>query len=171
MTAMSTIRKTVVTGLAVVAIGAGWLAKTVAQDASSYPFVTVFDHEKVDASFAKAVSAGGSMVLFRRTTPQGVYRVNTQSRESVLAACPIEGCSHEGFTAIVYVVSGAATLVIGGPAVAAKTAEPDKFGGEPIQPGESHRISKGDVIIVPPGRIHWYKNVEVPFRYLEVQTP
>jgi len=168
---MLTIRKAVLAGLAVVAIGAGWLAKTFAQEVSSYPFVTIFDHEKVDASFAKAVSAGGSMVLFRRATPQGAYRVNTQSRESVLAACPTEGCSHMGFTAVVYVVSGAATLVIGGPAVAAKTTVPDKFGGEPIQPGESHRISKGDVIIVPPDRIHWYKNVVAPFRYLEVQTP
>jgi Cupin len=168
---MLNFQRTVLTGLAVVAIGVGGLAKTLAQEASSYPFVTVFDHENVDASFAKAVPAGGSMVLFRRTTPQGAYRVNTQSRESVLAACPTEGCSHVGFTAVVYVVSGAATLVIGGPRVAAETVAPDKFGGQPIQPGESHRISKGDVIIVPPGRIHWYKNVEVPFRYLEVQTP
>ena len=87
---MSDIRKTVLTGLAVVAFGAGWLSKTVAQEASSYPFVTVFDHEKVNASFAKAVSAGGSMVLFRRTTPQGTYRVNAQSRESVLAPCRTE---------------------------------------------------------------------------------
>ena len=62
-------------------------------------------------------------------------------------------------------------LVIGGPAVEAKTTAPDKIGGQPIQPGESHRISKGDVIIVPPDRIHWHKNVEAPFRYLEVQTP
>jgi mannose-6-phosphate isomerase-like protein (cupin superfamily) len=159
------------TALAVVAISAGWLADTVAQEPSTYSFVTVFDHEKVDASFAKALSAGGSMILFRRTTPQGVYRVNTQSRESVLAACPTEGCSHEGFTAVVYVVSGAATLVIGGPAVGAKTEAPDKFGGQPIRSGESHRISKGDVIVVPPNRLHWYKNVEAPFRYLEVQTP
>ena len=69
-----------------------------------------------------------------------------------------------------YVVSGAATLVIGGP-VTAKTAAPDQFGGQPILSGQSHRISKGDVIIVPPDHIHWYKNVEAPFRYLEVQTP
>jgi len=168
---MSNMRKMVLTGLAVVAFGAGWLSKTVAQDASSYTFVTVFDHEKVDASFAKAVSAGGSMVLFRRATPQGAYRVSTQSRESVLSACPTEGCSHKGFTAVVYVVSGAATLVIGGPAAADKTAAPDKFGGQPVLPGESHRISQGDVIIVPPDHVHWYKNVDAPFRYLEVQTP
>ena len=168
---MFNLRRIVLTGFAVAVISLGWLANTVAQEPSTYSSVTVFDHEKVNASFAKALSAGGSMILFRRTTPQGVYRVNTQSRESVLAACPTEGCSHEGFTAIVYVVSGAATLVIGGPAVAAKTEAPDKFGGQPIHSGESRRISKGDVIVVPPNHLHWYKNVEAPFRYLEVQTP
>src|SRR3984957_20315299 len=168
---MLNIRRMFLTALAVVAISAGWLADTVAQEPATYSFVTVFDHEKVDASFAKALSVGGSMILFRRTTPQGVYRVNTQSRESVLAACPTEGCSHEGFTAVVYVVSGAATLVIGGPAGGGETEAPDKFGGQPIRSGESHRISKGDVIVVPPNRVHWYKNVEAPFRYLEVQTP
>lgn len=168
---MFNIRRIVLTCFAMAAISSGWLANTVAQEPSTYSSVTVFDHEKVDASFDKALSAGGSMILFRRTTPQGIYRVNTQSRESVRAACPTEGCSHEGFTAVVYVVSGAATLVIGGPAVASKTEAPDKFGGQPMQSGESHRISKGDVIIVPPNHIHWYKNVEAPFRYLEVQTP
>jgi quercetin dioxygenase-like cupin family protein len=48
---------------------------------------------------------------------------------------------------------------------------PDKFGGRSIQGGESYRISKGDVYIVPPDTIHWYKNVETPFRYIEVPVP
>ena len=110
-------------------------------------------------------------MLFRRTSPDGPYRVNTQMRESVLGACPAEGCSHKGFTAVVYVVSGAATLVMGGKAGSDKSSEPDKFGGQPLLPGESHRISTGDVVIVPPDHFHWYKNVEAPFRYIEVQTP
>jgi mannose-6-phosphate isomerase-like protein (cupin superfamily) len=38
---------------------------------------------------------------------------------------------------------------------------PDKFGGALIQGGQSHRISKGDVYIVPPDTIHWYRHVEV----------
>ena len=168
---MFNLRKTALAGLADVAIGAGWLARASAQENSSSPIVTYFDHQKVDASFSKAVAAGGTMTLWSRTSSKGTYNVNTQSRESVSGACGNEGCSHKNFTAVVYVVSGAATLVIGGPAVAAKTVVPDKFGGQPIQSGESHRISKGDVIIVPPDRIHWYKNVEAPFRYLEVQTP
>lgn len=168
---MLNLRRTALAVLAVIAMGAAWISRTAAQDPSTYTFVTIFDHKKVDASFNKALSSGGGMILFRRTTPQGIYRVNTQSRESTLGACPKEGCSHTGFTAVVYVVSGAATLVLGGPAGAAKASAPDKFGGQAILPGESHRISQGDVIVVPPDRPHWYKNVEAPFRYLEVQTP
>jgi mannose-6-phosphate isomerase-like protein (cupin superfamily) len=165
---MWNIRKTVLTGLAVVAIAAIWHAKTSAQENSSAGVVTVFDHEKLDASFAKAVSNGGSDLLWSRTSSKGATNVSTHSRESVKAACKPEGCSHTGFTAVVYVVSGAATLVIGG---TAKNAAPDKFGGQAIQGGESHRISKGDVYIVPPDTIHWYKNVETPFRYIEVPVP
>ena len=165
---MLMIRKTALTGLAVVAIGAFWHAKTSAQDHSSSGVVTVFDHEKLDASFTKAVSNGGSNLLWSHTSSKGTYNVDTHSRESVKAACKPEGCSHDGYTAVVYVVSGAATLVIGG---TAKTTAPDKFGGQSIQGGESRRITKGDVYIVPPDTIHWYKNVETPFRYLEVPVP
>ena len=165
---MLKIRKTALTGLAVVAIGAVWHAKTSAQENSSAGVVTVFDHQKMDASFAKAASNGGSNLLWSHTSSIGTYNVDTHSRESVKAACKPEGCGHKGYTAVVYVVSGAATLVVGG---TAKTTAPDKFGGQSIQGGESRRISKGDVFIMPPDTIHWYKNVETPFRYLEVPVP
>ena len=165
---MWNIRKTVLTGLAVVAIAAMWHAKTSAQENSSSGVVTVFDHEKLDTSFAKAASNGGSNLLWSHTSSKGTYNVDTHNRDSVKAACKPEGCSHKDFTAVVYVVSGAATLVVGG---TAKTTSPDKFGGQSIRGGESHRISKGDVFIMPPDTIHWYKNVEAPFRYLEVPVP
>ena len=175
---MWNIRRAVLTGLAVVAIGACWHAKTIAQGNSpsgaaqgrtaGTGVVTVFDHEKLNASFAKALSNGGSNLLWSHTSKQGTYNVSTHSRESVKAACQPDGCSHKDYTAVVYVVSGAATLVIGG---TAKTTAPDQFGGQSIPGGESHRISKGDVYIVPPDTIHWYKNVESPFRYVEVPVP
>jgi mannose-6-phosphate isomerase-like protein (cupin superfamily) len=165
---MLNVRMTVLTGLAVVAIGALWHAKTSAQENSSSGVVTVFDHEKLDASFAKALSNGGSNLLWSRTSSIGTYDVSTHSRESVKAACKPEGCGHTGYTAVVYVVSGAATMVVGG---TVKASAPDKFGGQSIQGGESHRISKGDVFIMPPDTIHWYKDVEAPFRYIEVPVP
>jgi len=33
------------------------------------------------------------------------------------------------------------------------------------------RLLRRETQAVPPDHIHWYKNVEAPFRYLEVQTP
>ena len=160
---MWNIRRTVLAGLAVLAIGAFWPAKTMAQEKPG--IVTVFDHEKLDASFDKALDNGGTNLLWNHTSNGTIYKVDTHSRESVKAACKPEGCSHTGYTAVVYVVSGAATLVIGG---TTKAAGPDKFGGDSVGGGESHRISRGDVYIVPPNTLHWYKNVEPPFRYVEV---
>jgi mannose-6-phosphate isomerase-like protein (cupin superfamily) len=167
---MLRIRRAVPISLAVIAIVAVWHAKTIAQEHSysGSGVITVFDHEKLDASFAKAVSNGGSDVLWSHTSSKGTYNVNTHSRESVKAACKPEGCSHKDFTAVVYVVSGAATLVMGG---TLKTTAPDRFGGQPIQGGESHRVTKGDLYIVPPDTVHWYKDVETPFRYIEVPVP
>jgi hypothetical protein len=98
---MLNIQKTVVTGSAVVAIGAVWNAKSMAQEKSSAGIVAVFDHEKLDASFAKAFSNGGSNLLWSR-------------RESPKAACKPEGCSDKDYTAVVYVLSGTGTLLIGG---------------------------------------------------------
>jgi hypothetical protein len=165
---MCTLRRAVLTGLAVVAIGAVWQGNTTAQENSNAGIITVFDHQKLDASFAKALSNGGSDLLWSRASSKGTFNVSTHSREAVKSACKPEGCSHTGFTAFVYVVSGGATLVIGG---TTKASGPDKFGGQPIQGGESHRISKGDAYIVPPDTIHWYKDVEAPFRYIEVPIP
>ncbi len=162
---MLNMRKIVLAGLAIVAMVAVWHGKTRAQEDPSVGVVTVFDHEKLDASFAKALSNGGSDVLWGHTSDKGAFTVTTHSRESVKSACKLEGCSHKGYTAVVIVVNGAATLVIGG---TAKAAPSDKFGGQSIQGGESHRISKGDVYIVPPDTIHWYKDVQAPFRYIEV---
>src|SRR5947209_15769490 len=132
MTTMSNIRKIVLTGLAVIAIGAVWRIKTVAQENSSAGIVTVFDHEKLDASFAKALSNEGSDLLWSHTSSKGTYNVDSHSRESLKAACKPEGCSHKDFTAVVYVVSGAATLVVGG---TARASARDKFGGRTIQGG------------------------------------
>ena len=166
------IRKTALTAFAAIAFSAGWLAKTTAQQIPSVPPMTYFSHEKVDASFAKAAASNGGRVLFSRKDSQGrTFTVNTNSRGQ---ADKGELHSHEGWTAVVVVMSGAATFVTPGTAVAAKAAKttaPDALGGQLIGRGESHRISKGDVVIVPPGVTHSYHNIEEPFRYLVVQTP
>jgi ABC-type uncharacterized transport system substrate-binding protein len=77
---MLNIRKTVLTGLAVVVLGAVWHAKTTAQENSSFGVVTVFDHQKLDASFAKALSNEGTNLLWSHTSAAGSYNVDTHSR-------------------------------------------------------------------------------------------
>lgn len=165
---MLNLRRAALITLAFVVSAALWHAKTSAQENSSAGIITVFDRAKLDASFAKALANDGSTLLWSHTSSAGTYNVDTHSRESAKSACKPEGCSHKGFTAVVYVVSGAATLVVGG---TAKAAALDKFGGQSIQGGQSHRISQGDVYIVPPDTIHWYKDVQAPFRYIEVPVP
>ena len=166
---MWNIRKTIMTGAAVIA-AAAWHANSVAQEnaASGAGVATVYDHAKLDASFAKALANGGSAPVWSRTSSYGTSDVSVHSRESTKSACAPQGCSHKGYTAVVIVVSGAATLEIGG---TAKAAAADKFGGELVQGGQSHRISQGDIFIMPPDTLHWYRNVAGPFRYIEVPVP
>jgi mannose-6-phosphate isomerase-like protein (cupin superfamily) len=167
---MWSIRKTMMLGVAVVAAGAAWHAESVAQEntTSGVSVVTVFDHAKLDTSFADALANGGSAPLWSRTSANETSHVSVHSRESAKSACPAQGCSHKGYTAVVIVTSGAATLVVGG---TSKAVTADKVGGQPVQGGESHRISQGDVYIVPPDTFHWYKDVAAPFHYIEVPVP
>jgi len=164
-------RKSIGTGaIAVIAAAAAWHAESIAREnsASGVGVVTVFDHAKLDTSFAKALANGGTAPLWSRTSSYGTSNVSVHSRESAKSTCPAEGCSHKGYTAVVIVTSGAATLMVGG---TAKAAAPDKFGGQMVQGGQSHRISQGDVFIMPPDTMHWYRDVAAPFRYIEVPVP
>src|ERR1700690_3278950 len=104
MATMWNIRRTVLAGLAVLVIGALWPARTMAQEKPGV--VTVFDHEKLDASFDKALDNGGTNLLWNHTSNGTIYKVDTPSRESVKSACKPEGCSHTRYTPVVYGVRG-----------------------------------------------------------------
>ena len=138
---MWSIRKMVMTGAAVIAAGAAWHVQSVAQEnaASGVGVATVFDHAKLDASFGSALANGGSARVWSRTSSYGTSDVSVHSRESAKSACPPQGCSHKGYTAVVIVTSGAATLEVGG---TTKAAGADKFGGQLVQGGESHVSAK-----------------------------
>jgi quercetin dioxygenase-like cupin family protein len=169
---MVNLRKIVPAALVVVAFSAGWFAKTAAQQKSAPPPIVYFSHDKVDASFAKAIATDGTRILFSRKDSQGAtYTVHTNSRTKADEGQPH---SHEGWTAVVVIMSGAATFVTPGTPGASATAKSsvaEDLGGQIIGSGETHRIGKGDVVIIPPGVQHIYKDVEEPFHYLVVQTP
>ncbi len=166
MLSMRTVMMTVVVA---VAFGVGLLAKTNAQPKAPAPLITYFSHEKVDASFAQALASTGSKDLFARKDRQGrTWTVHSNSRGK---ADEGQLHSHEDWTGVVVIMSGAATFITPGTASTAQGARETPEGGRSIGAGESHRVSKGDVVIIPPGAAHMYKNIEEPFRYLVVQTP
>jgi quercetin dioxygenase-like cupin family protein len=41
--------------------------------------------------------------------------------------------------------------------------------GATIEGGETHHLAKGDVLVIPAGTPHWYKDVEGSITYLEVR--
>src|SRR5215471_19728558 len=144
---MLSVRTVMTAAVAVVAFGAGWLAKTSAQQKAPASPITYFSHEKVDASFAQALVSTGGKQLFVRKDRQGrTWAVNSNSRGK-----SDEGKlhSHEDWTGVVVIMSGAATFITPGAASGAKGKETPE-GGQLIGGGESHRVGKGDVVIIPP---------------------
>ena len=133
------------------------LAKAGASALSEVPApVTYFDRQKVEAAFQKGA------VLFDSSDK---YMVHASRREK-----PGMAEIHTRDADIVYVFEGTATLVTGGTAVDSKTVAPDEIRGKEISGGETHQIAKGDVIIVPAGVPHWFKEVTNPFVYYVVKA-
>ena len=120
------------------------------------PSVTFFDSGQVRAAFDKGA------VLFNQGES---YMVHASRREK-----PGMAEIHTKDADIVYVLDGAATLVTGGTAVDAKVTETDELRGSSISGGEAYQLKRGDVIIVPAGVPHWFKEVSNPFLYYVVKA-
>lgn len=88
------------------------------------------------------------------------YKVNASRRDA-----PGQAEIHTRATDVIYVVEGSATFVTGGQAIEPKEIAPNEIRGRAIEGGEAHQISKGDVVVVPAGVPHWFKEVHGPFLY------
>jgi uncharacterized protein GlcG (DUF336 family)/mannose-6-phosphate isomerase-like protein (cupin superfamily) len=118
--------------------------------------VTYFQKEKVDAAFAKGA------VLFNDSDK---YMVHASRREQ-----PGVAEIHTKDADIIYVLEGTSTFVTGGTALAPAATAPDEIRGKKIEGGDTRQIAKGDVIIVPAGVPHWFKEVTNPFLYYVVKA-
>lgn len=76
---------------------------------------------------------------------------------------------HERETDVVYVLEGTATLVTGGTLIDARTVSPGEIRAANVQGGETRKLAKGDVVIIPPNTPHWFKEVSDPFLYYVVK--
>lgn len=77
---------------------------------------------------------------------------------------------HSRDTDIIYMLEGTATLVTGGNLIDAKTIEPEEIRGRESQDGDSRTIAKGDVVVIPNGTPHWFKEVRGPINYYVVKV-
>jgi glc operon protein GlcG len=77
---------------------------------------------------------------------------------------------HTRDTDLIYMLEGSATLVTGGTVIDSKTIEPEEIRGRESKGGESRTITKGDVVVIPAGTPHWFKEVNGPINYYVVKV-
>jgi glc operon protein GlcG len=119
--------------------------------------VSYFPSKDVEAAFSKGA------VLVDGTNRN--YMIHTSRREkSGLAEV------HEQDADLIRVVDGKATLVTGGSVVDPAPTGPGEIRGKSINGGETFQLAKGDVVVVPAGVPHWFKDVTDPFLYYVVKV-
>jgi glc operon protein GlcG len=133
-----------------VIIGAALLAWSAAS-----PAVTYVSHDKVTAALAK----GGPLVNAPDLLVSGSHRDKAGSVEV-----------HDKETDVIYVIEGEANFVTGGSMVGGKVTKPGQHMGTSIEGGEAHHLTKGDVIVVPAGTPHWFKEVPQSISYYVVKV-
>jgi len=117
--------------------------------------VTYVDHEKVTAALAK----GGPLVTAEDLLVSGSHREKAGQVEV-----------HDKETDVIYVVEGEATFVTGGTMIGGKVTKAGQSLGTDIKGGDTHHLSKGDVIVVPAGVPHWFKEVPHSISYYVVKV-
>ncbi|MGH9353217.1 MAG: cupin domain-containing protein [Terriglobia bacterium] len=144
--------------LALFLVGAGQArgAKPGKLAAASHSAV-YFSHQQVAAGFAK----GG----YLHPLGSGNYSVMTARRDK---AGEVE--LHARDTDVIYIVDGSATFVTDGKMIGGHQTAPDEMRGSSIEGGEVRHISKGDMLIIPAGVPHWFKDVPGPVLYLVVKV-
>jgi mannose-6-phosphate isomerase-like protein (cupin superfamily) len=115
------------------------------------------DHTAVAEQLARSMAASNDpAVAAIATTDQ--YLINEVHRGKIAPPA-----IHPGWTELHMVLEGSATFVTGGKIVAGKD------GASTIDGGVGRKISKGDVVIVPPNTPHWYQRIDAGITVVEVR--
>jgi mannose-6-phosphate isomerase-like protein (cupin superfamily) len=109
------------------------------------------------AAVMKASMTKGDDPALSQIASTDQYFINRVHRTKILGAA-----AHPGWTEVHIILGGSATFVTGG--------EIKTSGGlKVIEGGMSRRVGKGDVIIVPAGTPHWYKEIDGSVEAIEVR--
>ncbi|SRR6266496_21107 len=93
------------------------------------------------------------------------YKVDAGRREK-----PGEVEWHARDTDIMYVVGGSATVVISGEMANSRHTAPGEIRADSIKDGVTHKLSPGDVLVIPNGLPHQFVEVSNPFLYYVVKA-
>lgn len=121
--------------------------------------VLYYPNSQVSAGFEK----GGPLVDGKDRN----YTVMTAHREK---SGPATAELHVRDTDVFYIVDGSATFVTGGKLLESKNTGATEVRGSGIDGGDTRELSKGDVIIIPAGVPHWFKEVKSTFNYFVVKV-
>jgi uncharacterized protein GlcG (DUF336 family)/mannose-6-phosphate isomerase-like protein (cupin superfamily) len=138
--------------------GSNAFASETAMGGDPAPAVSYWEKSKVEEAFSKGA------VLFDGSDGRN-YMVHASRRER-----PGQAEIHRKDADLIYVLQGSATFITGGEAVDGKTIAPEEIRGSSINGGETRKIAKGDVIIVPHGVPHQFLEVTNPFLYYVVKV-
>lgn len=117
--------------------------------------VTYVGHDKVEAALGK----GGPLA----SGPD--FTVSCSHRDK---AGQVE--VHDKETDVIHVIDGEATFMTGGTMVGGKSTKAGQQVGSDITGGQTHHLTKGDVIVVPAGTPHWFKEVPQSVSYYVVKV-
>jgi mannose-6-phosphate isomerase-like protein (cupin superfamily) len=77
---------------------------------------------------------------------------------------------HDQETDTFYVMDGAATIVTGGKMTGGSVTGPGQQRGTGIDGGQAQKLAKGDVMVIPAGVPHWFKEVPSSIDYYVVKV-
>ena len=125
--------------------------------------VTYIESQKVAASFTKGAVLVGEDENMMHAARNYMVHASHRDKAGVVEI-------HEQDTDIVYVLKGSAQLITGGTPVGTKTIAPHEFRAPTVNGGDTRTLVPGDVVIIPNGVPHWFKEVEAPFDYYVVKV-
>ncbi len=142
-----------------VCLAAALVAMVTAPAAAQSRAVTHIDSEKVAAALAGGRGGVGPLVAAKDFTVSGIKRTGPGQVEI-----------HDHETDIFYVTDGEATFVTGGTIVGGKQTAPGQTRGTDLHGGQTTHLKKGDVVTIPAGVPHWFKEVSPSISYLTVKV-
>jgi len=114
------------------------------------------------------IPGGEVRAAFTRGAPlleTAAYKVHASRRTA-----PGEAEIHVRDTDLIYVLEGSATLVTGGTLVGGRDVAPGELRGASIEGGDARALAPGDVVVVPHGTPHWFREVDGPLLYYVVKV-